>query len=281
MLRKTGIFLVAASLPVFADFSFEETSKITGGMMSGVVSAAAGLPAQAREPVVHTVAVKGNRMMRTGPHKGSIVDLDKETITEINFDKKEYSVMTFEEMNGRLAAISPGRNAGGAPRNYHASTKETGRTRQIGGVTAREQIITVEMGDAGQTSGVRMGMTLTSDLWVGPQAEGYDEMVDFRKRMSEKLNWTPDGMGAQPGMLGAVAELTKASIGVNGTPLSQKMTIGNPMRAQAGAQAPVAQGIVIEMTTEYRGFSNAAVADGKFQVPAGFQQVEPALMRRR
>lgn len=281
MVHKAAIFLVAASLPVLGDFRYEETSRITGGMMSGVVSSAAGMPAQAREPVVNTVIVKGNRMMRTGAHRGSIIDLDKETITEINFDKKEYSVMTFEQMNERMAAASPGRNAAGALHNFQASTKETGRTRQIGGVTAREQIITVEMADSGQTSGVRMGMTMTSDLWVGPQAEGYDEMVDFRKRMSEKLNWTPDGMSARPGMMGAVAELTKASMGLNGTPLLQKMTIGNPMRTQGGAQAPVALGVLIEMTTEYRGFSTAAVDDGRFQVPAGFQQVEPELMRRR
>lgn len=280
MIRNAAIFLVAVGLPALGDFSYQETSRITGGMMSGVVSSAAGIPAQAREPVVNTVMVKGNRMLRTGAHRGSIVDLDKQTITQINFDKKEYSVMTFEQMNERLAAVSP-RNAAGAPQNVQASTKETGRTRQIGGVTAREQIVTVEMGGSGQTSGVRMGMTMTSDLWVGPQVEGYDEMVDFRKRLSEKLKWTPDAMGARPGMMGAVAELTKASMGLNGTPVLQKMTIGNPMRPQAGGQAPLAQGTLIEMTTEYSGFSNAAVDDAQFEVPAGFEQVEPELGRRQ
>ncbi len=273
MVHKAAIFLVAV-LPALGDFSYQETSRITGGMMSGVVNSAAGIPAQAREPVVNTVAVKGNRMLRTGAHRGSIIDLDKQTITQINFDKKQYSVMTFEQMNERMAAVSP-RNAAGALPSVEASTKETGRTKQIGGVTAREQVITVEMGGSGQASGVRMGMTMTSDVWVGPQVEGYDEMLDFRKRMSEKLKWTPDGMGARPGMMGAVAELTKASMGLNGTPRMQTMTIGNPMRPQASGQAAMAQGTLIEMTTEYGGFSSTAVDDAKFEVPAGFQQVEP------
>jgi hypothetical protein len=265
MMRNAAIFLVAVTLPAFGDFSYQETSRITGGMMAGMVNAAVGLPAQTREAVMNQVAVKGNRMLRNDTHRASIIDLDKETITEINFDKKQYSVMTFTEMNQKMEASSPGRNsAQKAPGNYKVSTKETGRTRQIGGFTTREQIVTVEMGD----------------LWIAPQAEGYGEVADFRKRMSEKLSWAPDGLGARPGMMGNVAELTKTSMGLDGMPVLQKVRIGNPARTQAGGQAPLAQGALIEMTTEYSGFSNAALDDAKFEVPAGFQQVEPELGRR-
>ena len=37
MVRKTALFLVAACLPAFGDFSYEQTSKITGGMMAGMM----------------------------------------------------------------------------------------------------------------------------------------------------------------------------------------------------------------------------------------------------
>ena len=98
MIRKAAIFVVALCLPAFADFSYEETSKITGGMMAGMMKFAGAFSKQAREPIVTTVAVKGDRMMHGSQHNASVIDLGKETITSINFDKKQYSVMTFEQM---------------------------------------------------------------------------------------------------------------------------------------------------------------------------------------
>jgi len=106
MIKRSALFLVAACLPAFGDFSYDETSKITGGMMAGVMKFAGAFSKQAREPMVSTVAVKGNRMVHGSQHHASVIDLDSETITEINFDKKQYSVMTFAQMKQMMDEMS-------------------------------------------------------------------------------------------------------------------------------------------------------------------------------
>src|SRR5258708_36928897 len=102
MIRKAVIFVVALSLPAFADFSYEQTSKITGGMMAGMMKFAGAFSKQAREPMVNTVAVKGDRMGHWSAHHASVIDNDKETTTQINFDKKQDSVMTSAQIKPRM-----------------------------------------------------------------------------------------------------------------------------------------------------------------------------------
>src|ERR1700674_4325287 len=96
MFRKPGILIALACLPtcLLADFSYEESTKITGGAMAGVMKFAGAFSKQAREPLQSTVAVKGNRMLHGNKERASVIDLDSETI----YQKKTYSVMTFAEM---------------------------------------------------------------------------------------------------------------------------------------------------------------------------------------
>lgn len=330
MVQKTAIFLLAASLPVLGDFSYEQTSKITGGMMASMMRFAGAFSKQAREPMVSTVAVKGNRMLHGNQHHASIIDLDKETITDINFDRKQYSVMTFAQMKQMLEQMSQGmksQEAQNANVQFKVSAKDTGAKKQIAGFDAHEMILTMEMQGTDQQTGNTGGMTTTSDMWLAPKVDGYDEIRDFRKRMAEKLNWTPDsfgGMGARPDMAKGFAELAKESSKLDGMPVFETVTMGMHAEGQAGGQAAPPQeqqqqankpsigsvlggrfggfgrkkqsddqnsqgqqgsssasGTLIEMTMEMSGFSNAAVDDGKFEVPAGFKQVEPELERRR
>src|SRR5690349_3637316 len=104
--RKIALITVAVCLPAFGDFSYEQTSKITGGMMAGMMKFAGAFSKEAREPMVSTVAVKGDRMVHWSPHHASIIDLDKETITTVNVDKKQYSVMTFAQMKQAMEEAS-------------------------------------------------------------------------------------------------------------------------------------------------------------------------------
>ena len=98
--KKLGVVCIAACLPagLLADFSYEQSTKMTGGAMMGAMRIAGAFSKQAREPIQSTVAVKGNRMLHSFKDHAQVIDLDSETITDIDFQKKTYSVMTFAEM---------------------------------------------------------------------------------------------------------------------------------------------------------------------------------------
>jgi carbon monoxide dehydrogenase subunit G len=338
MIRKTAIFLVAACLPAFADFSYDQTSKITGGMMAGMMKFAGAFSKQAREPMVNTVAVKGDRMVHWSAHHASVIDIDKETITEINFDKKQYSVMTFAQMKQMMDEMSQKMKSSDAQKadvQFKVSVKDTGEKKQIAGFDTHEMLLTMEMEGADKESGNKGGMNMTADMWIAPKSAGYNEIADFYKRMSKKLDWAPGGMGmmgGRPDMAKGMAEIYKEGAKLNGMPVFQvvKMGVhadGQPQNGQA-AQAPPPQqdqqadkpsigsvlggfggfgkkkkkqdqadsggeagaapqgsgdasGSLMEMTIELSAFSAATVDSAKFEVPAGFKQVEAAAEHHR
>ena len=329
MIKKFVLFIVAACLPAFGDFSYDQTSKITGGMMAGAMKFAGAFSKQAREPMVTTVAVKGNRMVHTSQHSASVIDLDAETITEINFDKKQYSVMTFAQMKQMLDEMSQkmksSPEAQKADVHYKVSAKDTGEKKTIAGYDTHEMILTMEMEGTDQQTGNKGGMVMTTDMWIAPKASGYNEIADFHKRMFTKLDWTPSSMGmmARPDMAKGMAELAKESSKLNGMPVLQVVKMGahaegQPQSGQQaapqqqeqqadkpsiggllggklggfgrkkksqddsngeGGAAPQgsgdASGSLMEMTMEMGGFSSAPVDSAKFEIPAGFKQVEP------
>jgi hypothetical protein len=330
MVRRSALILVAACLPALADFSYQETSKVTGGMMAGVMKFAGAFSKQAREPVVSTVAVQRNRMLHGSQHHASIVDLEKETITNIDFDRKQYSVMTFAQMKQMMEHMSQGMksspDAQKANVQFKVNVKDTGEKKNIAGYDTHEMILTLEMEGTDQQTGNKGGMVTTSDMWLAPKISGYDEIANFRKRMAEKLDWTPGStgmVGNRSDVSKGMAELTKEGAKLNGMPVFQTVKMGFHAEGQQGGEQPAAQqqqqqekpslgsllggfgrkkksqdeqsseggapsqgsgdtaGSLMEMTTEMSGFSSAPVDASKFEIPAGFKQVEPEAQHRR
>jgi hypothetical protein len=101
--------LVATTTASYADFTYTETTQITGGSMLSMVKMAVAFSKQARqagEPTVSTVSIKGNRMSRISPTSTEIIDLDAETITNIDTLKHQYTVVTFEQMKQQMEAAA-------------------------------------------------------------------------------------------------------------------------------------------------------------------------------
>src|SRR5260370_17238981 len=101
--------LVAASASLHADFTYTETTQITGGSMLGLMKMAGAFSRQARQagdPIVSTVAIKGNRMAHINPDRTEIIDLDAETITTIDTLKRQFTGMKFEQMKQQNAPHS-------------------------------------------------------------------------------------------------------------------------------------------------------------------------------
>ena len=59
--------MTLAGSSLLADFTYQETSTITGGMMMSMMSVAGVFSKQAREPIQSTIAVKGDRMVHRTP----------------------------------------------------------------------------------------------------------------------------------------------------------------------------------------------------------------------
>jgi hypothetical protein len=229
LLRCISVAAIAAGM-LLADFSYEQTSKITGGMVASMMKVAGAFSKQAREPIRDTVAVKGDRMWHGNDMRGQIVDLGKETITTIDFQKKTWSVMTFAEMAQALDDMSKKMKQNqNAEVRFKVSANATGQTRQIAGVEAKEMLLKMEMEGTDQQSGQAGGMVITTNIWMAPKAAGYDEVREFHRRMAEKLNWTPGasmvGMG-QPDVAKGMAEVYKEAAKLDGMPVFQetKMT---------------------------------------------------------
>ncbi len=346
----TAVLWSAGSL--LADFSYEQTSKITGGAMAGMMKFAGAFSKQAREPIKTSVMVKGDRMVNVSAQGAQVIDLGKETITHIDFQKKTYSVMTFAEFSQAIQQLgNRGKEEEGMQVTVKPSVKQTGETKNIAGFDTRQVILTIEMeGTDKKTGKPALMMTMTSDMWLASSVTGYDEVRNFYKRMSQKINWSPNmGMMAPAGSSKGMAEMIKEMSKLDGVPVLQLVKMGGPA-GQPGAAEPAAgqppqqpqqeqqaqaeekpsaggalgklggrlggfggfgrkkkqeqqeqapppatpeaapaqqqgqggaPGSLMEMTTELTGFSTAAVDASKFDVPAGFKQVESDMLKGR
>ncbi|HLJ51501.1 MAG TPA: hypothetical protein VKU01_36095 [Bryobacteraceae bacterium] len=337
--------LGAASL--LADFSYEQTSRITGGAMMSMMKMAGALSKTAREPMMSTVLVKGHRMVHLRPDAAEIIDVDNETITSVNFQKKTYSVMTFEQLKQMMQDMSQrmqkSKNDNGAEVQYKLSTRDTGQTKTISGVQTNELIVTLT-GEATNNQGQSGVAEITSDMWLGKVA-GYDEVRKVQRLMAAKLGFIPgQGMGAmmqRPDMQKGFEELYKEAAKLDGVPIAMITRMGSQGSGQGiGTSQPTStqsstgsnvgnaagtaaeneasgrlgrfgglagglgglgrhkkdesssqqnstnqpaggdSGLLLEMTTESSAFSTADVDASKFEVPAGFKQVEPETQRR-
>jgi len=239
MVKKIGVPILLACLPacLLADFSYEQSTKITGGMMAGMMKFAGAFSKQAREPLQSTVAVKGNRMFNGNKDHASVIDLDGETITQINFQKKTYSVMTFAEMKQAMEQAM--QRAKDAPKqqqqqpqqqdqksdvktDFKLDIKNTGQSREINGLQAKETILTMQIEGTDQKTGNKGAMVVISDMWLTPNVPGYEEVRNFHRRMAEKMAWTPDSMNAfmgRPDMARAMENMRKEGAKMDGIPL--------------------------------------------------------------
>jgi hypothetical protein len=246
----------------FADVSYQETTQITGGSMMGMAKMAGMFSSQAKQalaPTTSHVMIHGGRMMRSDPHTTEIIDLDAQTITMIDHDKRSYSVMTFQQMEQAMAdaaakaKTSQPSTANASQMTFDAHITSTGATRELNGETAHETLLTITMlANSGEAAG-KGGMAVTSEMWLIDDAPGMAEMRSFNQRMAKELAMDMNAsamsglLAAQPGGAQAMAELRKESAKVSGgLPVLQVtrmgMTVdGQPLAAPSVAPLPKSQ----------------------------------------
>jgi hypothetical protein len=158
-----------------------------------------------------------------------VFDLASGTITSIDFQRKQYSVMTFDEMKQMMEQLSQKmqKNDKGEMK-FKVSADATGKTKQVSGFDAKEMIMKMEMEGTDKESGQTGGMTVTTDMWIASGIPGYQEVRNFYKRMAEKINWTPGGnmFAANPQVAGGMAEVYKEVAKLDGVPVQQLISMG-------------------------------------------------------
>jgi hypothetical protein len=224
----------------------------------GMLKMAGALSSQARQataPVTSNVMIHGGRMLSSNPHTTEIIDLDQQTITFIDHDKRTYSVVTFQQMQQQMADAAAKMkdtktsSTGGSQMSFDAHISSNGATRQLDGQTAKEALLTITMTANSSDNSQKAGMAATSEMWLIQDAPGLAEMRQFNERMAKELavNMDSGGMSsllaAQPGGAQALAELKKESAKMGGLPVLQVTRVGMTTDGQplaAPSTAPLA-----------------------------------------
>jgi len=323
-----GIILITFCAAVRADFSYQETTQMTGGALVKILRLGGPFTRKAREPIVSTVLIKGNRMATLGKENSTIIDVDKETITEINLSKKTYSVVTFAQMrqamDDAIAKAEANTRAqqkkqqkaapkGNVEAKFKVSAKATGKTKKVQNLNAKEMVVTMDLEGTDKDTGQSGSMTVIEDAWMATVA-GYDQVKAFHQKMAQKLarEFQPELSRmamSDPRMMQGLSEAAKEMSKVAGVPVETVMKMGTGITAdstdsssekdkpsvrdavnsrlpfgrkknddpppdQKNDQKQSGPALLLEMTTEMSSFSSGAVDGSKFDVPAGFKQVD-------
>ncbi len=243
------VLLTTACAGLRADFSYQDSAQMTGGIAFNALKLGGPLTRKAREAQISTVSVKGNRMVTTRKDAATVIDLDKESITEINLEKKTYSVVTFAQMKAAMdkamadAAKREKKDQAKGEIKFKISAKATGKTKTVGGLNAKQLRIAMEVEGKDKESGQTGAMNLLTDAWMAPVA-GYEEVKAFELKMAQKLGaiFRP-GMEqqalAQPDMVQGMAQAAREMAKVDGVPVQNIVRMGGSIAdLQAVADAP-------------------------------------------
>jgi hypothetical protein len=252
LIRAIGGSLIVLSGTASADAGYQDSTQITGGALVKMVRSIPFMPKSTKQlldPVVTRVELRGNQLARVSTLSTEIIDLDQETVTRINNDKKTYTVTSFEEMRqafkdaskkvAEAQSESDEPSGDAAPRSppkykitFDVSLKDTGASKSVNGVTAKEQVLTMKAHvtpvdpAADQTQSATY--SVITDIWSAPKPAEMQAIDDFYLRYGKKLMQGVDtsailkstqptinqtGMSSlfasQPGMAGSMPEMMK------------------------------------------------------------------------
>ena len=247
MKRALRVFATALPLvmltvgPALADVKTRDKTQVKfEGMLGRMVGMVGGKAA--REGVVTTVAVKGDRKAELNDTSGRIVDLKEEKVYELDVKKKSYEVVTFDELRRRMRearekAEKSATNEGEAPQQDKPAremevdfdVKETGQTRSIAGHTTKEVLMTVTVREKGRALEDGGGMVMTSNSWMAPAIPAMKELSDFERRYWKAIAPEVAGVSAEqmaavmamyPMVKQAMERLQTEGTKLQGTPLA-------------------------------------------------------------
>jgi hypothetical protein len=208
--------LLAATNMALADASYQETTQITGGQFVDTLKSMPFAPKQVKkifDPVNSLKMLHGNQLASVSKTTTEIIDLDQETTTRIDSEKKTYTVVTFAQMRQAIqdapkklqqaqaqmkqqqAPTAPAADGGQAPQiqvTYEVSVTDTGVSKVVNGVMSKEQLMTMKahvtdpnaQPSAGPNS---ITYSYVADIWTAPEPPEMKEIDDFFLRYGKKM----------------------------------------------------------------------------------------------
>ena len=213
------------------------------------------------DPATSTVALKGNRKSSVNDTTGEIIDLGEEKVYRLDLKKKEYKVVTFEQLRKEWqdaqaeakANADKMREAQGetepsaAKMEISVDVKETGQRKPIAGYDAREVVMTITSHQEGKTLEEGGGYVMTNTMWLGPRIPALDEIRDFDMRYMKAV-MGDDGAAAMQQMMTVFAMFASAKPmmeklqtegrKLEGTSLQSTMVMESVKSAEAMKAAP-------------------------------------------
>ena len=265
---------IALAVPVSlyaGDYTYQQTTQLTGGSLLHMMKSVGVFSSQARhmgDPIVSTIYLKDNRLANASPEEIQIIDLDKETITHIDVQKKTYTVMTFEQMKQAIEnarrqmqqqaakpadqpAADP--NAQNVQMSFDVKVRKTGAQKEISGLQSSQAILTMTMTATNTQTQQSGNLAITNDMWMVPEIPGYEQVRAFYRRMAAKMADGTMGLGfdfsrmlaQNPGASQALGDMAKEMQKLDGVPVMQVMrmgttTNGQPLPAASEAPTPAA-----------------------------------------
>jgi hypothetical protein len=271
-LRKRALLSFVFVLPTAlyaSDYTYQQTTQITGGSLLKMMKTVGVFSSQARhmgDPIVSTMYLKGNRLADVSPEQIQIIDLDNETITQIDVEKKTYSVMTFAQMKQAMenarqrmqqeaakeqkqqTAQNP--DAQNVQMSFDVKVRKTGATKDVSGLNSSEAILTMTMTATDTKTQQSGNLAMTNDMWMVPSVPGYEQVREFYQKFAAKMGDATAGFGRdfsrmlaqQPGANQAMGDMVKEMQKLDGVPVMQVMRMGTTVNGQplpAASEAPL------------------------------------------
>jgi hypothetical protein len=243
---KTSLIVLSlvalSAAPAMADVKTRGKAQVKfEGFLGRMMGMFAGKAA--KDGVVTTSAVKGDRKADATDTSGRIVDLKEEKVYELDIKKKTYEVTTFEEIRRRIreAQEKAKKEAPAEERepqqqdkparevDVDFDVKETGQTKSIAGYNAKEVVMTVTVREKGKALEDSGGLVITSNSWMGPAIPAMKELADFELRYWKAIAPETAGISAEqmaavmamyPLLKQAMERLKAEGTKLEGTPLA-------------------------------------------------------------
>ncbi|HEY0160354.1 MAG TPA: hypothetical protein VGF28_23915 [Thermoanaerobaculia bacterium] len=237
-----------------------------GGVIGGIANVFGGKAA--REGVTSDTAVKGNRRLTTNDRSGELVDLSEEKIYRIDYNRKTYEVVTFDELRkqyeeARKQAAKDAEEAEKEKKNkkdegpeYEVdfNVDETGQKQTVNGFNTKQVVVTVTVREKGKKLEQSGGAVLTADMWMGPKVAAMTELHAFNAKYFKQLYGDATAemqqmavlMATNPTFAKAMKEFSKKRGSFEGEPVRTTLTfetVAAPGQ-QAEAQDDSAGGVV-------------------------------------